>query len=73
MKQRIIPVILFLLLSCSGVTHLEAAQNKPIELAADSIEYDSVNGLMTAQGNVRMVQDNSVITGAHAEYNTNTK
>ena len=73
MKSRILPVVLALLLSCSVVTNLEAAQNKPIELAADTIEYDSVNGIMKAKGNVRMVQENAVMTGSNAEYNTKTK
>lgn len=73
MKRRIIPIALALLLSCSGVTHIEAASNQPIELVADSIEYDSISGLMKAQGNVRMVQENTVMTGSNAEYNTKTK
>lgn len=73
MKNKIIPVMVALLLSCSTITQLEAAQNKPIELAADSIEYDSVNGVMIAKGSVRMVQENAVMTGSNAEYNTKTK
>lgn len=73
MKNKIIPVVVALLLSCGAVTHLEAAQNKPIELAADSIQYDSVNGIMTAKGSVRMVQENAVMTGDTAEYNTKSK
>lgn len=73
MKHKIIPVVVALLLSCTAVTQLEAAQNKPIELAADAIEYDSVNGLMKAKGSIRMVQESAVMTGNNAEYNTKTK
>jgi lipopolysaccharide export system protein LptA len=73
MKNRIVPVIVALLLSCSAVNHLEAAPNQPIELLADSIQYDSVSGTMVAQGNVRMTQDNGVMTGNTGQYNTKTK
>lgn len=73
MKRRIVPVALALLLSCSALQPLEAAQSKPIQLEADTIEYDSASGLMQAHGNVRMTQENAVMTGANAEYNTKNK
>lgn len=66
-------LILVLVLSCSVITPLEAAQNQPIELSADTIDYDSTSGLMTAQGNVYMTQEKAVMTGTHAEYNNKTK
>lgn len=59
--------------SVSIVTYIQAAPNKPVELEADTIEYDSVSGIMTAQGNVRMVQETAVMTGSNAEYNSKTK
>ena len=74
MKCRIIPVALALLLSCSALHPLEAATpSKPIQMEADTIEYDSASGLMQAHGNVRMVQESAVMTGSNAEYNTKTK
>lgn len=56
-----------------GVAHLQAAGSNPaVELAADSIEYDSAQGLATAQGGVRITRDKMVMTGALATYNANT-
>jgi len=73
MKHKVANIALALLLSFQVVAPLQAAQNKPVELSADTIEYDSVQGIMTAQGNVYMVQDNAVMTGARVEYNSKTK
>ena len=73
MKKILIRVALVALFSCSAVASLQAADNKPVQLSADTIEYDSVQGVMIAQGNVRMVQENAVITGGSAEYNSKTK
>ncbi|BBB91579.1 MAG TPA: LptA/OstA family protein [Methylomusa anaerophila] len=49
------------------------AKNSPVEMVADTIEYDSVNGIMTAAGNVTITQEKSIITGTRAEYNVKTK
>jgi lipopolysaccharide export system protein LptA len=73
MKSNIVKMTFALVLSFGIVSYGYAAANKPVELAADTIEYDSVKGIMTAQGNVRMVQDNTIMTGSNAEYNNNTK
>ncbi len=73
MKSKIVHIILGLVLSLSVISYSYAASNKPVELAADTIEYDSAKGIMTAQGNVRIVQENAVMTGANAEYNSKTK
>lgn len=73
MKHKILLVALVVLFSWAGSGHSEAAPGKPIELEADSIEYDSVNEIMIAQGNVRMVQENAVMTGQKAQYNGKTK
>lgn len=70
MKNILIRVALVLLLSCSAVSNLQAAQNQPVELSADSIEYDSVKGLIVAQGNVRVVQENTTLTGGSVQYNS---
>lgn len=73
MKRMLRGVTITLLISFAMIATIFAAQNKPVELSADTIEYDSVKGVMVAQGNVRMTQDNAVMTGAAAEYNTKTK
>jgi lipopolysaccharide export system protein LptA len=73
MKSKIVSITLGLVLSLSVISYSYAASNKPVELAADTIEYDSVKGVMVAQGNVRMVQENAVMTGTNAEYNSKTK
>ena len=73
MKHIAVRMALIVVLSLSTITQMQAAQNKPVELSADVIEYNSANGIMTAQGNVKMVQDNAVMTGGAAEYNSKTK
>ncbi len=50
-----------------------AVGNEPIDLVADTIEYDSVRGVMIATGNVKLVQGKSMMTGAQAEYNVKTQ
>jgi lipopolysaccharide export system protein LptA len=64
---------LALVLSLGIVSYGYAAPNKPVELSADTIEYDAKKGIMVAQGNVRIVQENTIMTGTNAEYNNNTK
>lgn len=73
MKANITRAVLTLVLASMIASYGYAAQNKPVELAADSIEYDSVKGIMTAQGNVRIVQENATMTGSSAEYNSKTR
>ncbi|WP_378950905.1 LptA/OstA family protein [Pelosinus sp. sgz500959] len=70
MKNALIRVALVLLLSCSAVANLQAAPNKAIELSADTIEYDSTKGIMIAQGNIQIVQENATMSGDYAEYNS---
>ena len=52
---------------------LSAAQTKPVDLTADTVEYNSKSGLITARGNVIMLQDGARITGAEAQYNSGTQ
>ena len=66
-------IALVLVLSCSTLTHLQAAQGSPVELSADTIDYDSNKGIMIASGNVSIVQENAVMTGNQAEYNNKTR
>ncbi len=53
--------------------NLYAEQNKPVEMTAETIDYDSTTGIITAKGGVRITQDAAVLTGASAEYNIKTK
>lgn len=72
--MKISRITLVLALCLGMVTQLYAEQqNKPFELAADVIEYDSTSGVMTGEGSVKLTQADAVLTGSNAEYNTKTK
>ncbi|MCE5287311.1 MAG: organic solvent tolerance protein OstA [Pelosinus sp.] len=58
---------------CSGFSYNYAASDKPIEMTADTIEYDANTGLMVAKGSVCIVQDKAMLTGPMVEYNSKTK
>lgn len=66
-------IIVVLALTFGMVTQLYAAQNKPFELAADVIEYDSSSGIMTGKGAVVLTQDNAVLTGSNVQYNSKSQ
>ena len=57
----------------STAVELEAAASKPVEVIADSIDYDSVKGMINAKGSVQITQENAILTGANAEYNTKSQ
>lgn len=71
--MRISRILLVLALTLGMVTQIYAAQNKPFELAADVIEYDSATGIMTGEGAVTLTQDKAVLTGSNVQYNTKTQ
>ncbi|MPL68919.1 LPS-assembly protein LptD [bioreactor metagenome] len=73
MKKQISAALIAVFITFGAAASLQAEQNKPVELAAQTIEYNSATGLMTAQGGVRMIQDDAVLTGTSAEYNTKTR
>lgn len=75
MSRKLATVVLFalLLLPLAVATGITAPADKPVELTADTIEYDSKAGVMTAEGSVRLVRDKAVLTGANAQYNTKSK
>jgi len=59
---------------CLAMTStMYAANNKPVDISGDVIEYDSTTGIMVATGSVKMTQENAVVTGAKAEYNSKKK
>lgn len=49
------------------------AVNAPVDMKADSIEYDSKQGVLKAIGNVVIVQDGARLKGAKAVYNMKKK
>jgi lipopolysaccharide export system protein LptA len=57
----------------AAATAVSAPADKPVELTADTIEYDAKSGVMTAEGAVKLVRDKAVLTGASAQYNTKSK
>lgn len=59
-----------LLLSSSSLVY---AVDKPIELTADTIEYNSMTDMATAQGNVTVIADGGKLTGNNAQYDFATK
>ncbi|MBP2632645.1 MAG: OstA family protein [Firmicutes bacterium] len=66
--------IAFITMICIAMTStLYAASDKPVDISGDVIEYDSTTGMMTATGSVKMLQDNAIVTGAKAEYNSKNK
>jgi lipopolysaccharide export system protein LptA len=66
-------IALTVLLSFAVATGVAAPPANPVELSADTIEYDSVQGVMNAQGSVKLTRDKTVLTGAKAQYNTKSK
>ncbi|SHI87561.1 LptA/OstA family protein [Propionispora hippei] len=71
-KQMISGLAVLMVLGLSGA-RIDAAQQQPVEMDADTIEYNSTSGLMQADGGVRFVQGEAVLTGQSAQYNTKTK
>ncbi len=70
-KTLVVAVVCLSLFLGSGI--VTAANGGAVELVGDVIEYDSVQGIMTAQGNVRLTQDGAVMTGTNAQYDTKNK
>ena len=67
--NKIKPLIIATCLLC--ILSLNAyANDKPMEVSADTLEYDSNTGVVVANGNVKLIQDNATLTGTKATYNT---
>ncbi len=73
MSRKITIAIMAVLLSLSLATALSAPPDKPVELTAETIEYDAKSGVMTAEGDVKIVRDKAVMTGAKGQYNSKNK
>lgn len=73
MKKRLIVYALAIFCSLGSASLYAAAGSSPsVELTADTIEYDSTQGVAVAQGGVRIVRDKAVMTGYAVRYNANT-
>lgn len=73
MTRKLFTIALALVLSFGMINVISAETSGQVELSADTIEYDSVQGLMTAQGAVKIIRDKAVLTGTNAQYNTKSK
>ena len=74
MNRKLLTFLLVLVITVTCSAQLFAAgENKPVQMNADTIEYDSVQGVMVAKGGVTVTQDNAVMTGENAVYNTKTQ
>lgn len=62
-----------MMLTLMAAMPIVGAVNAPVEMKADSIEYDSKKGVLNANGNVVIVQGTARVTGAHAVYNMKMK
>lgn len=72
-KKLAIIAVLAAAFTFGTAANLYAEQDKPVEMAAETIDYDSTTGLVTAKGGVRVTQDAAVLTGSTAQYNVKTK
>jgi len=74
MSRRLKIFVLAILLSFGTAAAICAeTPNSPVEMNADTIEYDTVQGIMNAQGSVKITRNKAVLTGPNAQYNTKTK
>lgn len=72
MKKKLMIYVLAIFCSLGAANSYAAGSNPPVELTADTIEYDSAQGVAVAQGGVRIVRDKAVMTGYAVRYNANT-
>ncbi|WP_371372156.1 LptA/OstA family protein [Sporomusa aerivorans] len=73
MRGALAAMIAAILAGTSGLVSLAAPQSAgktPVEIVADSIDYDAATGIMNANGTVRITQGEAVMTGARAQYDT---
>ncbi len=67
-KKLVVCLICIASLFCVEVS----AQQQPVAIKADVIEYDSSTGISTANGNVVITQEDGEARGASAQYNVKT-
>ncbi len=59
--------------SLFGISNAVIAAGAPIELSADTIEYNAKTDMANASGGVTITRDGGVLTGAQASYNFKTQ
>ena len=62
-----------MMLAIMASVSVVGAVDAPVEMKADSIEYDLKKGVLNAKGNVVIMQDGAQVTGATAVYNLKKK
>ncbi|MBP2638360.1 MAG: lptA [Firmicutes bacterium] len=75
-RRNMIITVALLMLSFGSLYAVAAPQpnaKTPVELAADTIDYDAKQGILIATGRVRIKQGQLVVTGDKAEYNTESQ
>ena len=60
---------LAILISVGAMAAETGQSNLPVELTADVLKYNTQTNIASADGNVRVTQGTSIITGQHAQYN----
>ncbi len=60
-----------MMLTLMAAMPIVGAVDAPVDMKADSIEYDSKKGVLKADGNVVIVQGTARVKGAHAVYDKN--
>lgn len=72
MKKQIMVLLTAITLVC-GLQASVLAAGQPIEVEADSLDYNAKTGVINGQGNVIFVQGGATLTGSAVTYNSNTK
>lgn len=62
-----------MMLTLMAAMPIVGAVDAPVDMKADSIEYDSKKGVLRANGHVVIVQGTAKVQGAHAVYNMKKK
>ncbi len=62
-----------MMLTLMAAMPIVGAVDAPVDMKADSIEYDSKKGVLKANGNVVIVQGTAQVKGTHAVYNMKKK
>ncbi len=70
MLGRVIAMACLASITAAGTLY---AADEPINMDADTVEYDMETGLVTAKGDVLMVQGALKVSGQEAQYNSKTQ
>lgn len=72
-KAILAGLITLLVVSLGAMNSSYAANTAPVAVEGDTLEYDATSGIVKAKGNVNIKQADTMLFGAVAEYNMNTK